>query len=56
MGQDLNLEFNAFGMFAAVSSVLITNSISADGRSNWLEGVLLLILYGVLGVAFYLHP
>jgi Ca2+:H+ antiporter len=56
LGQDLNLEFNAFGMFAAVSSVLITNSISADGRSNWLEGVLLLILYGVLGVGFYLHP
>lgn len=56
LGQELSLEFNAFGMFAAVSSVLITNAISADGRSNWLEGVLLLILYGVLGVAFYLHP
>jgi Ca2+:H+ antiporter len=56
LGQDLTLEFNAFGIFAAVSSVLITNSISADGRSNWLEGVLLLILYGVLGVAFFLHP
>jgi len=52
----LDLEFNIFGMFAAVAAVLITNSISSDGESNWLEGVLLLILYSVLGVAFYLHP
>lgn len=52
----LTLEFNIFGMFAATATVLVTNSISSDGRSNWLEGLLLLILYAVLGVAFYLHP
>ncbi|MDB9424155.1 calcium/proton exchanger [Microcystis aeruginosa CS-564/01] len=52
----LSLEFNVFGMFAATAAVLITSSISSDGQSNWLEGVLLLILYAVLGTAFYLHP
>ena len=52
----LSLEFNIFGMFAAAAAVLITSSISSDGQSNWLEGVLLLILYAVLGTAFYLHP
>jgi len=52
----LSLEFNVFGMFAATASVIITSSISSDGQSNWLEGVLLLILYAVLGTAFYLHP
>jgi Ca2+:H+ antiporter len=52
----LTLEFNIFGMFAATATVLVTNSISSDGQSNWLEGLLLLILYAVLGVAFYLHP
>jgi len=56
LGQNLSLEFNAFGMFAAVAAVLIANSISSDGKSNWLEGLLLLIFYSVLGVAFYLHP
>ena len=55
-GNPLSLEFNIFGMFAAVGVILITNSISSDGQSNWLEGVLLLIFYAVLGVAFYLHP
>jgi Ca2+:H+ antiporter len=56
LGRDLTLEFNAFGMFAAVAAVFVANAISADGKSNWLEGLLLLILYGVLGVAFYQHP
>ncbi len=52
----LTLEFNNFGIFATTATILITNSISNDGRSNWLEGVLLLISYVVLGSAFYLHP
>jgi Ca2+:H+ antiporter len=52
----LSLEFNIFGMFAAAAAVLTTNSISSDGQSNWMEGVLLLILYAVLAIAFYLHP
>ncbi len=56
MTTPLTLEFNIFVIFAAVSSVLIINSISSDGSSNWLEGVLLLIFYSVLGAAFYLHP
>lgn len=52
----LTLEFNLFGIMAAIAAVLIVNSISSDGQSNWLEGILLLIFYSVLGVAFYIHP
>jgi Ca2+:H+ antiporter len=37
-------------------SVLIANSISSDGNSNWLEGTLLLAAYTVLALAFYFHP
>jgi len=36
--------------------VLIANSISADGKSNWLEGTLLLAAYVILGFSFYFHP
>jgi Ca2+:H+ antiporter len=54
--QHLTLDFNLFGMFAAGAAVVATNSISSDGQSYWLEGLLLLILYAVLGVAFYLYP
>lgn len=56
LGKPMNLDFNPFELVAVVVSVLITNSISSDGRSNWLEGILLLATYLVLGLAFYFHP
>ncbi len=56
MDQPMDLNFNPFELVAVMVSVLIANSISSDGRSNWLEGSLLLAAYLVLGFAFYFHP
>ncbi|MBE9032490.1 calcium/proton exchanger [filamentous cyanobacterium LEGE 11480] len=56
MGQPMDLDFNPFELVAVAVAVLITNSISSDGKSNWLEGTLLLAAYAVLGLAFYFHP
>jgi Ca2+:H+ antiporter len=56
MGKPMNLNFNPFELVAVAVAVLIANSISSDGRSNWLEGSLLLAAYAVLGLAFYYHP
>jgi Ca2+:H+ antiporter len=55
-GQPMDLNFNPFELVAVAVSVLIANSISSDGKSNWLEGILLLAAYTVLGFAFYFHP
>jgi len=54
--QPMDLDFNPFELVAVAVSVLIANSISSDGRSNWLEGTLLLAAYAVLGLSFYFHP
>lgn len=56
IGQPMDLNFNLFEVVAVVVAVAIANLISLDGRSNWLEGVLLLATYVVLGAAFYFHP
>jgi len=56
MGQPMDLDFNTFELVAVAVSVLIANSISSDGKSNWLEGTLLLATYVVLSLAFYFHP
>jgi Ca2+:H+ antiporter len=56
IGQPMDLNFNPFELVAVAVSVLIVNSICADGKSNWLEGGLLLATYMVLGFAFYFHP
>jgi Ca2+:H+ antiporter len=55
-GQPMDLDFQPFELVAVVVAVLIANSISSDGKSNWLEGILLLAAYTVLGIAFYFHP
>ncbi|MDJ0508414.1 MAG: calcium/proton exchanger [Crocosphaera sp.] len=56
LGQPMDLDFNPFELVSVAVAVLITNSISSDGRSNWLEGTLLLATYAVIGLAFYFHP
>ncbi|KST62738.1 calcium/proton exchanger [Mastigocoleus testarum] len=56
LGQPMDLDFNPFELVAVAVSVLIANSISSDGKSNWLEGTLLLASYVILGLAFYFHP
>lgn len=56
LDKPMDLDFNPFELVAVAVSVLIANSISSDGESNWLEGVLLLAAYAVVGFAFYFHP
>jgi len=56
LGVGLAFDFGLFETIVVFLSVLIANSIAADGKSNWLEGAMLLGTYAILGVAFYLHP
>jgi Ca2+:H+ antiporter len=56
IGQPMDLNFNLFEVVAVIITVAIANLVSLDGRSNWLEGTLLLATYTVLGAAFYFHP
>lgn len=56
LGKPMDLNFNPFELVAVAVAVLIANSVSSDGRSDWLEGTLLLAAYTVLGLAFFFHP
>jgi Ca2+:H+ antiporter len=56
LNQPMDLNFNPFELVAVMVAVLIANSVSSDGRSNWLEGSLLLATYVVIGAAFFFHP
>jgi Ca2+:H+ antiporter len=49
----LALVFNGFELGAILLSVLIANYITQDGESTWFEGVQLLAVYAVFGLAFY---
>lgn len=54
--QPMDLKFGNLELVAVAVAVLIANSISGDGRSNWLEGALLIAAYAILGLAFFFLP
>ncbi|MBF2029938.1 MAG: calcium/proton exchanger [Oscillatoriales cyanobacterium C42_A2020_001] len=54
--QPIDLNFNPFQVIAVAIAVAITNLLTFSGRSNWLDGSLLLATYIVIGFAFYYHP
>ena len=55
-GRPMNLEFTIPEIVAVLVSVVIVAQISGDGESNWLEGLLLLSLYAILGILFFFLP
>jgi Ca2+:H+ antiporter len=54
--KDLTLDFHAFETTVLFMSVLITNYLIQDGKSNWLEGAMLLASYAIISVAFFYYP
>lgn len=52
----MTLIFNTFELISIILSVVLVNLIVADGESNWLEGLQLMIAYTIIGVAFFFHP
>jgi Ca2+:H+ antiporter len=49
----LDLIFTPVEVAAVALSMLIVSLITADGESNWFEGLLLLALYAILAVTFF---
>ena len=52
----MDLVFTNFEVLAVTIAVAIMALISQDGESNWMEGVQLLAVYGILGIAFFYLP
>lgn len=49
----LALVFNGFELGAILIAILIANYVTQDGESTWFEGLQLLAVYAVFGIAFY---
>lgn len=52
----MDLVFTPAEVIAIALAILITGQIAGDGRSNWLEGAQLLVVYLILGIVFYFLP
>jgi Ca2+:H+ antiporter len=56
VGRPMSLLFNAFEIAAIALSVMATAIVVVDGESNWVEGLQLMAVYLILGLAFYFVP
>jgi Ca2+:H+ antiporter len=56
IGNPLTLVFNQFELIALVGGVFIAALVALDGESNWLEGAQLLVVYAIIGMAFFFLP
>jgi Ca2+:H+ antiporter len=52
-GQPMDLAFSAFEVVSVALAVAVAAAVVRDAESNWLEGAFLLLVYGMLAVAFY---
>ncbi len=53
VGHPMDLAFRTIEVTSVALAVQIGAAVVLDAESNWLEGALLLIVYSVLGVAFF---
>ncbi|KTW28261.1 calcium/proton exchanger [Pneumocystis jirovecii RU7] len=56
IGQPLTLYFKTFETVIMFISVFIINYLIQDGKSNWLEGIMLIAVYCIISIAFFLYP
>jgi Ca2+:H+ antiporter len=55
-GRPMDLLFTNLEVIAVGISVWALSLVAQDGESNWMEGILLLAVYIILGIAFYFMP
>jgi Ca2+:H+ antiporter len=53
VGKDLTLFFADFETIVLFASVLLVNILIMDGESNYMEGLMCIVLYLVIGLAFW---
>jgi Ca2+:H+ antiporter len=51
--EPMPLVFNGFELGAVLLAVLVASYVTQEGESTWFEGVQLLALYSILGLAFF---
>ncbi|KAF0247881.1 MAG: Ca2+:H+ antiporter, partial [bacterium] len=55
-GKPMDLLFSPMEVIAVIICVIVLNIVTSDGESNWMEGVQMLAVYVILGMAFYFLP
>lgn len=54
--QPMDLVFSTMEVISIVIAIMILNLVASDGESNWMEGIQMLAVYTMLGLAFFFLP
>jgi len=49
-------DFEIFQVAVIFVSVIMANYLIMDGKSNWMEGVMLLGVYTIVAISYWLYP
>jgi len=55
IGRPMDLAFTTFEVTAVALAVAVATAVVRDAESDWLEGAFLLLVYGMLAVAFFYY-
>lgn len=56
LGHPLRLVFTPLELGSLAAAVIVTGFVALDGKSNWLEGAMLVGLYLIAALAFFFSP
>jgi Ca2+:H+ antiporter len=56
VSQPMDLVFTRFEIVAVGLAVLVAKQLISNGKSNWLEGLMLVGVYFMLGIGFFYLP
>jgi Ca2+:H+ antiporter len=56
MGQNMDLIFSPLELLAIVMAIYLTRTLTYDGESSWLEGLMLIGVYLLFGIGFLYYP
>jgi Ca2+:H+ antiporter len=56
MGKDMGLNFEIFMVVLLVLSILVVGNFLRDGKSNYLEGALCVLVYFIIAVCTWYYP
>jgi Ca2+:H+ antiporter len=55
-GKPVNLEFTIAEIVSLAGAAFVATQIAQDGKSNWLNGLQMLIIYFMIALLFFFLP
>ena len=56
LGKQMDLNFEVFDAVVLILAILVVGNFLRDGKSNYLEGVLCILVYVIIAISAFFYP